>query len=191
MTWDANLLLSIARLAMKHPLKVAHLRLSAILLEPMHCRRPTIPRLIPSNKMKRSHRLRLTLYVNARSPPLTQRWQLSSLPKLQELLTGPSSRTTTFLRPIQPSRVFRGSSSRRHSEPPCPRLTPCFSLTSACSLHRFANTQSSPCPSQLTKLKITNLYSLQMTIQLVFKTMKTLTTISSKLSFLLIFIDES
>ena len=148
MTWGANLRPSTARLATKHPLRVAHHRLNGTLLGPMPYPQPTIPQLTLFSKMKRSHRLRLTLPANARSPSLTPRWQLNSLQKQQELLTGHSSRTTTFLRLIQSSRVFLVSSSLKYKELQCPHLTPCFSLTSACSLLRSANTQSSPCPSQ-------------------------------------------
>ena len=140
-----------ARLATKHHPRVAHPHLSTTLLEQMPCLRLTIPRLILSTKMKRS--LRQTLPGNERYPSLTPRVLLSSLRKPQELLTAPLSRTTTFLKPIQPNRVSRGSSSRRrlrHKRLQCPHLTPFFSLTSACSHHRYANTQSLPCPSLLT-----------------------------------------
>ena len=136
------------RLATKHPPRVAHLHLSTTLLGQMPCLRLTIPRLILSTKMKRS--LRQTLPGNERYPSLTPRVLLSSLLKRQELLTAPLSRTTTFLRPIQPNRVSRGSSSRRHKRLQCPHLTPFFSLTSACFRHRSANIQSLPCPSLLT-----------------------------------------
>ena len=140
-----------ARLATKHPPRVAHLHLSTTLLGQMPCLRPTIPRLILSTKMKRS--LRQTLPDNERYPSLTPRVLLNSLLKPQELLTAPLLRTTTFLRPIQPNRVSRGSSSRRHRRHKrlqCPHLTPFFSLTSACFRHRSANIQSLPGPSLLT-----------------------------------------
>ena len=191
MIWDASLRTLTARLATKLPPRVAHPHLSITLLGQMPCLLPTIPRLILSTRMRRS--LRLTQLGNARYPSLTLRWQLSLPPRPQEQLTAHSSRMTTFLKPTQPNLVFPGSSSRRrrnHKRLKCPHLTPCFSLTSACSRHKSANTQSSPCLSQLISLKISNLLQ-QRTTQLVFKMTMTQTTISSRLSFLLIFIDES